>query len=349
LLGLFSLAFIAQAHSDNGVLQHKGASKMSKKPSPHKFPQKLRLPQRPSLTVQKIALALLCNSYRHQLVADVVGKLVESFNTVGQIQPISVRPDETSPGKYVVLCGAHRVAAAKKLNWTSIDALVFERRAKDLALIEIAENLHRKQLSVLNEARLEAKWLTIVRQRDVQVAQRGGVQPHDKGYSKAARLLGNNSTRDKMRRSEAIACIPDQVVPHIIKHGLENNQKALLEIAEVPGVKAQIEKVSELAMHQRTRSLPRRTNGRKPANTVPNKGQGQSRDLVEDARKPRRDSRGKKGTKPGRRLDLNALEAAALFVKLEQEWESLLFRQLFEKAPLDVRKRLIDEVFLRGT
>jgi hypothetical protein len=349
---------------------------MSQKPTPNKFLHKLGLPHRPasghypaqekvkpaeqsapasayvgSLGVQKIALGVLCNMDRHRLVAGVVDKLVTSFSTVGQIQPISVRRDETSPDKYAVLCGAHRVAAARKLNWLSIDALVFERDAEDLTLIEIAENLHRKQLSVLDKARLQAKWLTIVRQRDVQDAQPGGVQPHDKGYSKAARLLGSDSTREEIRRSEAMASIPDQVVPHIIKHELDNIQNALLEIAEVSDVEAQIEKVSELAERRRNPARPRRAKHRKALNAVASckEPEGQARDLIEDQRKPKTESRREKGSKLTRGDNLNRLEAGVLLVKLERQWESLAFRRQFENAPLKVRQRFIDEVLLRST
>jgi hypothetical protein len=51
------------------------------------------------------------------------------------------------------------LTASPQLNWPTIDALVFERDAQDLTLIEIAENLHRKELSLQDKARLQTKWL----------------------------------------------------------------------------------------------------------------------------------------------------------------------------------------------
>jgi hypothetical protein len=88
-----------------------------------------------------------------------VSNLVESFTAVGQIQPISVSRDTGHAGKWKLHGGAHRVLAAHKVGWTTIQALVFEREAEDLALIEIAENLHRKDLSIMERARLQNRWL----------------------------------------------------------------------------------------------------------------------------------------------------------------------------------------------
>jgi ParB/RepB/Spo0J family partition protein len=186
-----------------------------------------------------------------------VSNLVESFTAVGLIQPISVSRDTGQAGKWKLHGGAHRVLAAHKVGWTTIQALVFDREAEDLALIEIAENLHRKDLSIMERARLQNRWLEIVRQRDVQVAQPGGRQPNDKGYGKAARLC--DGTREEMRRSEAIARIPGELISHILEHKLDNNQRALLEIAKITGVEAQIEKVHELAARKRSPERQRRS------------------------------------------------------------------------------------------
>jgi ParB family chromosome partitioning protein len=187
---------------------------------------------------------------------EIVDTLVESFTAVGQIQPVSVSRD-CQDGGYKLHGGAHRVLAADKVGWSTIQALVFEREPEDLELIEIAENLHRKNLSVLESARQHKRWLDVVRQRGVQHAQPGGAQPHDKGYSKAARLF--DETREGMRRSESIASIPDEVVSHIMRHELDNNQKVLLEIAKITGVEAQIEKVHELAARKRSPERQRRS------------------------------------------------------------------------------------------
>jgi hypothetical protein len=185
---------------------------------------------------------------------EIVDTLVESFTAVGQIQPVSVSRD-CQDGRYKLHGGAHRVLAADKVGWSTIQALVFEREPEDLELIQIAENLHRKNLSVLESARQQKRWLDVVRQRGVQHAQPGGAQPHDRGYSKAARLF--DETREGMRRSESIASIPDEVVSHIMRHELDNNQKVLLEIAKATTVEAQIEKIRDLAERKRIPARPR--------------------------------------------------------------------------------------------
>jgi ParB-like nuclease domain len=208
------------------------------------------------LKVVDIPVAVLLPVVEHARVkGEIVDTLAESFTAVGQIQPISVSRDNSQDGRYKLHGGAHRVLAADKVGWTTIQALVFEREPEDLELIEIAENLHRKNLSVLETARQHKRWLDVVRQRGVQDAQPGGAQPHDKGYSKAARLC--YETREGMRRSESIACIPDEVVSHIMRHELDNNQKVLLEIAKATTVEAQIEKIRDLVERKRIPARPR--------------------------------------------------------------------------------------------
>ena len=197
--------------------------------------------------LQKIALDMLSTSGQRRLNSDVVDELAESFSIVKQIQPVSVRQSGKNPEKYEVICGFHRVAAARKLNWPSIDALVFEGDELDLPLIEIAENLHRKELSVYEKACLHTKWLKLAQQKGEQTAQPGGVQPHDKGYSKAARMLGRGTTREEIRRSEKIASIADEVIPYLVNHGLENHQSALLDIAKGQTASDQINIAREYA------------------------------------------------------------------------------------------------------
>ncbi len=62
-----------------------------------------------------------------------------------QINPIIVRPKKG--GGYVLVVGAHRLAAASKLGWEDIAAIVGEMSNDDAKLLEIDENLYRADLT----------------------------------------------------------------------------------------------------------------------------------------------------------------------------------------------------------
>ena len=69
----------------------------------------------------------------------------------GQDTPITIgpaRPDHTHP----LIAGGHRIAAARALGWTKIDALVSEATGDAAKLLQIDENLMRRELSALDRA-----------------------------------------------------------------------------------------------------------------------------------------------------------------------------------------------------
>lgn len=67
-------------------------------------------------------------------------ELMQSYEQVGVINPISVDEDHT------LIAGAHRLEAAKNLGWTKIEAKVFNQEDLQRELIEIDENLIRNEL-----------------------------------------------------------------------------------------------------------------------------------------------------------------------------------------------------------
>ena len=67
-------------------------------------------------------------------------ELMQSFEEVGVINPISVDED------HVLIAGAHRVAAAKNLDWETIEAKVFDEDELTKLLIQVSENLFRNDL-----------------------------------------------------------------------------------------------------------------------------------------------------------------------------------------------------------
>lgn len=92
---------------------------------------------------------------RHRaLSSDAVQRLSASMSDIGLQQPITIRlVDEMEidgkvvSGVPVLVAGAHRLAAAKLLGWPSIDCIEIADDEIAAELWEIAENLHRCDLS----------------------------------------------------------------------------------------------------------------------------------------------------------------------------------------------------------
>lgn len=93
---------------------------------------------------------------------DEVALLGESLLANGQMAPIEVRRDGNG---FVLVIGAHRVAAAQRIGWTEIQAAVFEGTEAQARLREIDENLCRRELSELDRATFLAErkrvWLEL--------------------------------------------------------------------------------------------------------------------------------------------------------------------------------------------
>jgi ParB/RepB/Spo0J family partition protein len=74
--------------------------------------------------------------------------LALSLDSFGLLHPVHVY---ASHGRYRLVAGERRLEAAKKLGWSSIDAMVREPSENDL-LLELVENTQRKWLSDAEEA-----------------------------------------------------------------------------------------------------------------------------------------------------------------------------------------------------
>lgn len=81
--------------------------------------------------------------------------LAGSMALRGQLAPITVRP--AALGRYALVAGEHRCAAAAQLGWTSITVIV--RDVEQASGDQGAENVLRKQLTPLEEARAVKRML----------------------------------------------------------------------------------------------------------------------------------------------------------------------------------------------
>jgi hypothetical protein len=173
-----------------------------------------------------------------------VRAIAASMELIGLETPISVRKERQ---EVILVSGWHRLEAAKLLKWREIPCVVMRSDETNARIWQKVENFYRAELTVLERAEIvdelrEVAWLKVV-----QDAPPGGQQPKDKGINKTAKLLG--LTKEKVRRSTAIAAISHKA--KVRRLGLDDNQRALLEIAGQPTPKAQSRVITEIIERKR--------------------------------------------------------------------------------------------------
>lgn len=97
---------------------------------------------------------------RHRGLSDpAIGSLSGSMKEIGLQHPITIRiveemeiDGEMVSGVPVLVAGAHRLEAAKRLGWTHIDCIEVDDDALKAELWEIDENLMRAELTAAQEA-----------------------------------------------------------------------------------------------------------------------------------------------------------------------------------------------------
>jgi ParB family chromosome partitioning protein len=180
-----------------------------------------------------------------------VARLADSIERIGLRTPVTVRymPERPSSSgtddSYILVTGAHRLAAVKKLGWTKIDCFVSDCDEVDAQLWEIAENLHRSELTALERDEQIAKWVHLVRDKGAQIAPPRNEQPNDKGIKAAVRELGIERT--DVQRAVKVASIASEAKSAARAAGLDDNRSALLAAAKEATPEAQVAKISELA------------------------------------------------------------------------------------------------------
>lgn len=191
--------------------------------------------------------------------AAAVSRLADSIKEIGMHVPIAVLAD--GDGLFVIQAGRTRLAAHKVLGRDEIDAEVFTN-ALDAKLWSIAENLHRKDLSAMERAKLEDRWVkamadkmkscsTIVSsQVDTKLTRNEG-RPEG-GTNAAARAV--NVPKARAHRAGKIASLSTTAQKAAERLGLDNNQRALLDAAEQRSAAAQVtslERHAELMRHRK--------------------------------------------------------------------------------------------------
>lgn len=182
---------------------------------------------------------------RRPLDENGVHALMQSLQNIGLQQPITVRYVDTlqhpTEGEivsaYVLVSGGHRLEAAKRLNWPEVPCVVVRGSDVDARLIEIAENLHRAELTTIERSEQVAEWIELTEEKAVsaqlepKLSARGrdGEGRPESGIKAAARELAID--RNEAQRAVKIAGITDEAKEAARAAGLDDNQSVLLKIA----------------------------------------------------------------------------------------------------------------------
>jgi ParB family chromosome partitioning protein len=194
------------------------------------------------IPIYKIAIA----ASRRSVDTRAVEALASSIETIGLQTPITVRRiwDEDTEESFILVTGRHRIEAFRKLygdegaipaevkeEWTELDARKWE----------ISENLHRVDLTVLERSEQIEEWRRLTCEKVAQAGPpSGGEQPQETGIRKTAKAL--HVPRQEVQRAHRIASITPEAKQAARGSGLDDNQAALLKVADTP-VEEQVARV----------------------------------------------------------------------------------------------------------
>lgn len=201
-------------------------------------------------------------AHKRDLDQNIVNAIAESFAVSGggPFTPIAVRRVEKDVTgdkgiKTALVAGAHRLEAAKYAGLEYIDCVYIEGDDDAAKLVELGEDLWRKNLTALRHAETLTEWTTLAESKlniSGQDVPKGKVGRPEGPLTKAAQGLpafgrSVEARRKELVRAKKIARISPEAKDAAIVGGLDNNQKALLEIAKASSAKAQVKKAIEIS------------------------------------------------------------------------------------------------------
>ena len=190
----------------------------------------------------------------------LVAEIAESIRLVGLIHTIAVTLKRTAPdqsSEIVLVAGRARLEAYKLLGRTKVPCSFFENDDDAIRLVQLSENLFRKRLTVLQESEEIAECVELISGRfSGQNVQKKG-RPHG-GIAQAARELPikaktEEGRRKKIDRAIKISQIWLNIKDVIRNKCLDDNQAALLQIADEDQPYDQYKKVLQLSHRQKSR------------------------------------------------------------------------------------------------
>ena len=189
--------------------------------------------------------------------------MMESIKAVGGIRtPIAVRWEKDDEGTDlpILVAGYHRVEACKRLDIDKIDSIIVQDE-REARLWEIAENLHRSELTVQERADHIAEWIELTKDKQHRAQQESGagVSPQNGAKVVAGRPEGGERaairelgiTKGEAHRAGKISALTPEIRRAADEAGL-NSLKARLEIAQAPDKLAKVADLKRQAEERKT-------------------------------------------------------------------------------------------------
>lgn len=157
----------------------------------------------------------------HRLGSDVsIDEMKDSLAVHGQLSPILVRKHPTGVGKYQVIFGNRRLAAARALGWKEIEANIADVEESESLVLAFAENSDRKDFSDYEKALIL-----------IEIHEKSG-----KSYKEISDLIGKSRAFVSQHVSMAYL-FPESVASKaerdkVLRLLTENHARVLARIAE---------------------------------------------------------------------------------------------------------------------
>lgn len=166
---------------------------------------------------------------RTRLDDATVVALMDSIQRIGLQTPVTVRWKDED---VVLVAGRHRLEALRRLAVPLVEFNVIDGDERDARLWEIAENLHRADLTELERDEHIAEWAKLIEAKaQLAPSEHTGGRPN-KGINAAVRELGIDRT--EAQRAVKIAALTPEAKQAAVETGRDNNQTALLKAASAP-------------------------------------------------------------------------------------------------------------------
>ncbi|WP_273790130.1 ParB/RepB/Spo0J family partition protein [Bartonella sp. CM31XJBT] len=182
---------------------------------------------------QKLALDVIVVPERIRPVDDEHAKaLAQSMAREGLMNPITVRhTPNAKEGNYTLIAGAHRLRAAELLGYSEIDAVVVQADKDNAALLEVAENLFRNELSVIDRA------LFVQTYRELWEKKYGEIKVgrNKKSKVQVAPLIGGETDFEKLVQLAPISQRDSNATSDHNKIGSEGDEKSKGQLVPLIG------------------------------------------------------------------------------------------------------------------
>ncbi|MBX8802525.1 ParB/RepB/Spo0J family partition protein [Ochrobactrum sp. MR28] len=163
----------------------------------------------------------------------------------GQQTPITVRATPAAEHAYTLVAGGHRYRGAELNEWEEIDVIVVKANGVEAQRLEIAENLHRNELSVIDRAIFVQTYRELYEEQHGTINSKGGrpknedkLSPLYEGtFSETVAMRLGLHPKAVKRLDQISRYLHPDVRAAIRGTDIADNQSALLKLAKLEPTK----------------------------------------------------------------------------------------------------------------